>query len=284
MNVKSSQLDKLINQALAIEVEQAKETGVLGYVARALAQATMPHSKVEGNEFVRKNGVYTLTMLAPSEVGLPYGSIPRLLIAWLTTEAVKTKKREIVLGDSLSDFMARLGLAPTGGRWGSITRLKQQMRSLFSSMISCSYEGEDKRGEIGFRIADKHFFLWDPKKPNQSDLWGCSVTLTETFFNEITQRPIPIHMEALKILKRSPMALDIYCWLTYRMSYLKKSTLIPWSTLQTQFGADYKEVRYFKRKFLVQLKAVFLVYPEARVEIGESGLILHPSKTHIPKL
>ena len=72
----------------------------------------------------------------PAKIGLPYGSLPRLLLAWLTTEAVKTKTRELTLGDTLSDFMRQLDLVPTGGRWGSITRLKDQTRRLFASTIS----------------------------------------------------------------------------------------------------------------------------------------------------
>ena len=70
---------------------------------------------------------FTLTMLSPSRVGLPYGSLPRLLVAWLTTEAVRTREREIVLGERLSEFMAKLDLVPTGGPWGTIIRLRDQM-------------------------------------------------------------------------------------------------------------------------------------------------------------
>ena len=73
-------LNKLITESLAIEAEAAKKAGKLGFMARALVQATLPHSKIDGNEFERTNGAFTLSMLAPSNVGLPYGNIPRLLI------------------------------------------------------------------------------------------------------------------------------------------------------------------------------------------------------------
>ena len=84
-------LNALVNQALAIEDEQAQDAGSLGFMARSMVQATLPHRKVEGTEFQRKNGQFTLTILAPSSIGLPYGSIPRLLMAWVTTEAVAQK-------------------------------------------------------------------------------------------------------------------------------------------------------------------------------------------------
>ena len=77
------------------------------------------------------------------------------------------------------------------------------------------------------------------------------------------------------------MALDIYCWLTYRMSYLRKPAEIPWPALEMQFGADYGRTIDFKVNFLKQLQAVLVVYPEAKVEEGNHGLLLKPSKPHI---
>ena len=94
--------ENFIQEVLAIEAENAREAGALGYMARALVQATMPHKAIKENEFSRKNGSFVLSILSPSQVGLPYGSIPRLLMAWITTEAVRTKERKLILGDSLS--------------------------------------------------------------------------------------------------------------------------------------------------------------------------------------
>ena len=144
-------LDRLITDALAIEAQDAKEAGALGYMARALVQATLPHSKPDSNEFERRNGAFTLVMLAPSKIGLPYGVIPRLMMAWMTTGAVRTKQRELVLGDSMSEFMGQLDMLPTGGRWGSITRLRDQSRRLFTTSVSCFFEGKNAaRGRAAF--------------------------------------------------------------------------------------------------------------------------------------
>ena len=276
-------LDKLITEALAIESEAASEAGAIGYMARVLTQATMPHKKTSGNEFTRTNGIFSLSILAPGKIGLPYGSIPRLLLSWLTTEAVRTKNHEIILGRTLSGFMKELGLIPTGGSWGTITRLRDQLQRLFSSSVSCQYEKDQSvSAALGFNIAKEYQLWWQPKQPSQATLWESTVTLSKDFFDEITDRPVPIDMRALNALKRSPLALDLYCWLTYRLSYLKKQTHIPWAALETQFGAEYERTRDFKKKFLTQLKSVSVVYPEARIEDGESCLILRPSKPHIP--
>ena len=253
-------IDTLINQALAIEDEQAQEAGALGFMARAMVQATLPHRAVDGTYFERKNGAFTLSLLASPKIGLPYGSIPRLLLAWVTTEAVKTKSRELELGDSMSAFMAELGMTPTGGANGSITRLKNQTRRLFAATVTASYEDDKQIADMGYRLADKSVLWWHSKDPEQAGLWKSTVTLSEHFFNEVIDRPVPIDMRAIKALKQSPMALDIYAWLTYRVSYLKRPTVIPWASLAMQFGSNYAQLRQFKAAFLDELKKVVLVY------------------------
>jgi hypothetical protein len=280
-------IEKLIHEALAIEAEEALEAGTVGFMARAMVQATLPHSAVKGNEFSRKNGNFTLTILAPSKIGLPFGNVPRLLLSWLTTEAVRTKNRELILGDSLSGFMNDLGFQVTGGRNGSIARIKQQTRRLFSSSIQCDYETDTETALMGFRVADRAMLWWDSKDPEQQALWQSSVLLTQPFYDEVTNHPVPVDMRALKALKRSPMALDIYSWLTYRLSYLKHKTKLPWGLLQQQFGSDYplnaRGKADFKRNFLLQLKKVQAIYP-ANLEIEQASLVLKPTQPHVRRL
>lgn len=292
--LKRTNLNKLIEDALAIEAIGAKEAGALGFMARALVQATLPHSNPGDVEsWGRENGAFSL-VIQPGiikkdgelkSIGLPYGSIPRLILAWITTEAIKTKSRELILGNSLSQFMHELDIAPTGGRWGSISRLKTQMKRLFSASMSCTYEEGDNWGIRKATPVERADLWWDPKNPNQATVWESALLLTESFFTEIIDRPVPIDMRALKSLKKSPMALDIYCWMTYRMSYLKHKAEIPWGALITQFGSNYKNdaqgIRNFKKEFIKQLRKVNCVYREARIDSTSEALILHPSKTHI---
>jgi len=276
-------IDALITEALAIEAEDAKAAGALGFMARALAQATLPHRKVEGAHFERRNGNFTLTLLAPPRVGLPYGSVPRLLLAWLSTEAVKTKSRELELGDSMSAFMRELDLVPTGGRWGSITRFKEQTRRLFSSTVTAVYEQADRTAILNQAIADKAILWWDPKSPDQAALWKSTVTLSEQFFREVTEHPVPVDMRAIKALKRSPLALDVYVWASYRASYAKKPSTIPWAALAMQFGSDYGRLRDFKAAFSTELAKVAVIYPALQFDVTDAGLVVKPSPPHISR-
>jgi hypothetical protein len=281
-------INELIEAALAIEAEDAKRAGTLGFVARVLAQTTLPHKAQPGNQFTRRNGAFELSITALSPVGLPYGSIPRLLLSWMTTEAVRTRSPVLELGPTLSAFMAELGLARRGGERGDITRLRNQAERLFSSAISCRYKDEGTTQGGSFNITKDYKLWWNPKTPNQLPLWKSTVTLGTDFFKEIIDRPIPVDMRALQALKRSPLELDIYCWLTHRMSYLRKDTVIPWPLLQLQFGADYADdaqgLRDFKKKFLKRLLKVRTIYPKAKVAEAEQGLLLKPSPPHVVRL
>lgn len=280
-------ISKLIDEALAIEEEDAKAAGALGFMGRALVQATLPHSKQPGSEFRRTNGNYNLSILAPSDIGLPYGTLPRLLLIWLTTEAIKTRSPEIILGSTLGEFMDELGMKRTGGRNGSITQLKNQMTRLFSSLITCSYIGSHTSIQ-NCLIADSAELWWNPKSPYQGGLWKSTVTLSDSFFREITENPVPIDLRAVKALRRSPLALDIYCWLTHRLGYLRHESKIPWLLVQRQFGSAYSEsaqgTRDFRRAFLKALNKVQLVYPGAKVRDCSEYLLLKRSKTSVPKL
>jgi hypothetical protein len=277
-------LERFVDTVHAIEEESADAAGSLSFAARMMTQISLPQSErtARGNVYSRRNGNFQLHVL--SAIGLPYGHYPRLLLTWMTTEAVRTKSSTLELGDSLSAFMDELGLTPTGGTWGSIRRLQDHMRRLFSSTISWTYEDGKMWLDRGVRPVSKSALWWDPKKPAQAALFRSTIELSKEFYDEIIARPVPVDMRALKALARdkSPLAIDIYTWLTYRMSYLQKETCVPWHALHLQFGGDYARVRDFKKYFIQRLKVVLELYPAAQVSVADSGLKLAPSATHIP--
>ena len=81
-----------------------------------MALCSLPRSN-PGNrlQYKRVNGPYKLIMIAGGDNKLPFGNLPRLLLAWLCSEAVKTRSRVLVLGPSLAKFMKTLGVYSSGG-------------------------------------------------------------------------------------------------------------------------------------------------------------------------
>ena len=154
-------------------------------------------------------------------------------------------------------------------------------KRLFAANVTAIYEDSAQTALLSQRIADAAHLWWDAKAPDQAGLWQSTVRLGEQFFTEVTQHPVPVDMRAIHALKRSPLALDIYAWLSYRASYARRSSTIPWEALAGQFGADYTRLRDFKAAFLAELRKVVTVYPAAKLEEAKGGLLVHPSPTHI---
>ncbi|MFX1722330.1 replication protein RepA [Paraburkholderia sp. A1RO-5L] len=298
-------ITEIINESLAVEYEDAKSAGMLGYMARALVQATLPHSDPKTHYFERTNGLVTLSIVGRPKIGLPYGSIPRVLTAWICTEAVRTKDKDLMLGRSQAEFMSKLQMQ-NDGRY--IASLKNQAHRLFSSLISLTGEQGDDLGLENVVIAKRAFLFWNPRKPDEPNLWESTLTLTQDFYDEVTRSPVPIDLRVLHALRQSPLAMDIYTWLTYRVFLLRvrgrPEVIIPWQALKAQFGSAYgKEIegdnlteqerkkvegqalRNFKMKFLKRLKEVLLFYPEAKDAISDdpSGLRIQATRLHIKR-
>ena len=183
----------------------------LGFMARTMALCNLPRSNPRDRlRYVRRNGPYTLVMNAGGLYRLPFGHLPRLLMAWISTEAVRTQSRVLVLGDSLSDFMRELGIYSSDGK--AYTRLRNQMDRLFHASVELSYEDKHGKQFIASRVVDRGDFWWDPKRPNERVLWDSKIRLGEDFFNEIISHPVPLDMNTLTALKRSPLGLDLYLW------------------------------------------------------------------------
>ena len=239
----------------------------LGFMGRVLALCSLPRTNPGNRDrYVRKNGPFTLIMIAGEEVPrLPYGTLPRLLLAWLSTEAVRTQSRELVLGDSLSEFMRTLEIYNSGGY--PQTRLKNQMRRLFSASIRLIHKNQRGERFIASQIADRGEFWWDPKRPDDRTLWQSKLRLGEEFFNELIHNPVPLDMNALKALKRSALGLDLYMWLTYRTFNLDAPLRLTWPTLYRQFGVepgrnnDNVTVQNFRKDCLRELKKIQAAWP-----------------------
>lgn len=284
-------LSKQIRWA-AEAIELSQQPPDRGYVARVFTQTSLPYRNPTANAPVwqRHNGNMTLTLrpnyAQDGSPQYPFGVIPRLLLTWMTTEAVLQQTPQLEVADSLADFMRQLGMQATGGRRGSITRLREQMHRLFMANFAVTVEGDKRHTGGQLSVASSYDLWWSNKIPEQASLVPSFVRLTDEFYREVTERPIPVDLKALAHLRTvGPMALDIYSWLTYRTSYLRTGSRISWSQLRWQFGtqaADTPSGRYkFQQDFDRALKHVLTVYPAARAEVSEHGIVIRPGRTHV---
>ena len=270
-------------------VSASEADASLGFMARTMALCSLPRSNL-GNrkEYKRVNGPFTLYMVAGGGNKLPYGNLPRLILAWVSTEAVRTQSRELVLGKSLSEFMRTLGIYNSGGN--PQTRLRNQMRRLFHCTVSLIYEDERGAASASSLVADRTEFWWNERKPDEPSLWESKIRLGEDFFNEIINHPVPLDMNTLTALKRCSLGLDLYLWLVYRTFALRAPLRLTWRQVYRQFGlhpdnaSNKKTVQNFRIKVLRELKKIKIAWPELNYATAKGVLILHPSTPAIAPL
>jgi hypothetical protein len=260
----------------------------LGFMGRLLTLCSLPRTD-PGNrqQYKRQNGPYKLIMIAGGDNKLPFGNLPRLLLAWVCTEAIKTKDRKLILGPSLSSFMQELGInSDSGGSRGDRTRLKSQLDRLFNCHVDMIYETSKGKVSTGGRLAPKAVLWWDYHRPQQDTLWKSWVELGEEMFDEIIAHPVPLDMRILKTMRRSSLGLDLYMWLSYKTFTLysqgKKSERLSWERLYLQFGVDPAKandkfvVRDFRKDFLREMKKLKLCWPELRYAAPKGCFEVHP--------
>lgn len=310
---------RFTNAALAIETGPSAATaGTIGFAPRLMAQFALPYRAPEGTSlWVRRNGGRVMTLQPSTQMAddgemfeaFPYGVVPRYLLTWMATQAVRTQNPSLSLGSSLNAYLGQIGIT----RGGENRRLfREQVARLVDSKISIkefipSPGGTQIRG-TAFTIAEE-FNLWVPSTDHSPDeapenvpapiagrmVWPDTLTLTHGFYRELVnpraRGVVPVDLRVMGALSGSPMAIDIYVWLTYRMSYLKAPSMVPWKLLAEQFGsqagADQSKgrERRFRQTFRENYeRKVRLLYPNARVAFMKSGVRLHPSPPSIPKL
>jgi hypothetical protein len=272
----------------------------MGFMARLLTLCSLPRTNPGDRlQYKRQNGPYKLIMIAGGDNKLPFGNLPRLLIAWLCTEAVKTQDRKLLLGPSLAHFMHQLGIySDSGGSRGDRTRLKNQIDRLFHCRVDLIYEDQHKKRATHGNIAKETMLSWDYREPEQNTLWKSWILLGEELFNEIIAHPVPLDMRILKAMRRSPLGLDIYMWLSYKTyalhqnrltnrhrhqtggntARLKEIETLSWPRLYMQFGAhpekaaDNVVVQSFRKDFLRELRKLKICWRDLDYTKREGAL------------
>ena len=281
------------------EIAEKPDKGDPVFMARELVQATLPHQNPRGNPRIwsRRNGKYLLVIQPHIEIdhdtgeerclGYPYGVIPRLLMFLITTEAKRKKTPRLALGDTLSDFMRQINLNPRQGRDGK--RLREQMNRLFRAKISFDYAEEGHKKWLDMQVAPKGEMWWDPKQPDQQALFGSWIELGQDFYQAITAHPVPVDMRALRMLKNSPLKLDLYAWFTYKTWQVihqrnGRPLRVPWVGLAQQLGASYADIDNFRKRAKATIRQIQAVYPGLQVDYVHGGLVIRVGRLSIPEL
>ncbi|MDE0432750.1 MAG: replication protein RepA [Bryobacterales bacterium] len=235
------------------------------YLPPAFVSMTLPHRKLSHNEFTRNNGNYSLSILSRKKIGLPYGTFARLILLYLTTIRVTSRERRFLFSDSWRDFLKTIDTP-----WCSTSRIaaQDQLERLCSSSFSILSKDKKDKDFKGMFITDQ----WTRTAK------GIQIALSEKFFILSGKSVVPLETKIIHRLRRSPLAIDLYAWLTYRTTNVNHPTLIKWKDLENQFGSHYKRTRDFRSKFCPTLENVLQHKPIAPVlDLVPEGLHMKPA-------
>src|SRR3954451_20864501 len=278
---------RLIDAHAEIIADPADE---IAFLHSVLCQTGLPYRPTDLRRWQRRQGAATLLIEAGSaldprtgdfvELGLPHGERPRLILIHLSTEAVRTSSPTIDVGGSLTAFARSLGIDTNGP---SIRQFKDQLARLAASTVRFGVVADGRAVQINTQIVSG-IDLWMPKDADQRILWPSTVTLSADYFASLQRHAVPLDPRAIATLAGSALALDVYVWLAQRLHRIEgKPQTITWAALKAQFGVGYAELRQFRAKFVPLLREVQLVYPAARLDVTDAGLVLHNSRPPISK-
>ncbi len=290
----AADMDRRVVEAAANYM--ADDEGAVRFIYSGWAQAALPHKRLRDDQvwqissekvkLIVEPGRRATETGEPTWVGVPYGSRARLIMLYLQTEALRTNSREVELGKSLRAWLGRLGIS-VGGK--SIRDVREQAERISRCRLTFHVQNGNRSGLINQSIVDNAMFVdsgfVDSGEGGQGGLFLDTAKLSETFFEQLKKHPVPIEEAAIRAINNNSMALDIYCWLAYRLHVLPNARAVSWKALMGQFGGGYREIFHFKPRFLDNLALACAVYRDAKVEIDERGLVLQPSRPPVaPKI
>ncbi|WP_374213338.1 replication protein RepA [Crossiella sp. SN42] len=212
-------------------------------------------------------------------IGLPYGIYPRLLLIWLCTQVYRSGSLQIKFDSSFAEFARELrpGFRSSGGRNGSLTRLRDQRARLYGSSLSfCGFETNatvDARYLAGMT-------------PVATENMDGSVTVASELLRQVQEYCVPLNLRVLWALSRSPMCMDLYVWLAYFLSRRRHDITVTWDSLHKRFGAEFRDNHQgrfaFRKTFKEYLNQVLLACPDVRAEVYATGVHIMSESNSLP--
>jgi len=236
-----------------------------------------------------------LSRANPHRAILPYRSMHRCLIHHVPAERKFTppgmvfpqKNREIRFR-SAATILETFGL-PKDGRY--YKRLIAGFERIFYSTFYSASDDQTAEAimitRTSFRFV-KDLQLWylrEPASDQDSRRHENVIVLSEEFWREIHEQPIPVDLDVVRALADSPGNLDLYVWLVWRCWSAKGLATVPRfgsEGLISQLGiSENLRERDFRRQIVQWLKVIHQLWPGCPASLAESGacLLLKPDRS-----
>ncbi len=255
----------------------------IGYLCNWMVWGLFPNRRLDASHFSREYRGRKTTLFADASIGLPYGFWPRAIIVWICTEFVRKGTQHIDLGHSMSSFLRELRRPSSGGPRGSYKNLRSQVEKLLLSTItyypkysSGKYKNQlppTQRSTAFFHVAE-----------NGKNFMDSTLVLAEGLFQSLQTDPVvPLNFETYLFLGTSPLAMDLYALLTYKVACKKHPFDLSWDELMAHTGSTNNHPGSFRRACKHALCTIQIVYTGLRCTPTKSGFHIERSEPHVKR-
>ncbi|MFC3215540.1 MULTISPECIES: replication protein RepA [Novosphingobium] len=268
------------------------EEPVPAFLHSALCAMSLPtkRPKDETQPILREDGKYALA-INPRPVlqnvdgkpvlkslGVPYGAYPRVALIYLLSQAVTKRSRDVYLGRNFTEWMRRLGYQTVSyGPRGTANRMREQVDRLLACEWQIRWDGTEAE-DNAFAVRDVKISNEYAGSLEKNGAFAREIRMSEGFYAHLIDHAVPLNEVAIRELKGTPTALDLYTYLAYRLPRIAsdKGQTISWDQLARHLGNDADSKR-FRQTVRETMQLVSAVYPNANVDLSGRKVVLHPS-------
>jgi hypothetical protein len=288
--VSKQQLEKARGIEL-VRLNRQQTSQALCFSSRPFVLCGLPVRRLPPNQLLyeRRNGRFVLQLTGHPEFGVPFGQ-DRIVPIFLATLAVQ-QKSQVIRFRSASEMLEAFGMHKGGKEY---RRLIGAFERIFGATM---FFGTDKL-KPGAKVVHRSRFnflreamIWynrDENQPALSEAFENVIVLSDEFYQEVVEHPIPTDMDAVRVLSSAPATLDLFMWLSYRCFAAKGEESVPIfgpRGLAAQLGnVEYARPRRFREKLEEWLRAIHGMWPEcpARISADGSALIVNRAAAVAP--
>ena len=211
-------------------------------------------------------------------IGVPYGAYPRVALIYLLSQAVTKRSRDVYLGRNFTEWMRRLGYQTISyGPRGTANLMREQVDRLLACEWQIRWEGNDG-GDNAFAVRDVKISNEYAGSLEKNGAFAREIRMSEAFYSHLLDHAVPLNEVAIRELKGTPTALDLYTYLAYRLPRIgsDRGQVISWDQLAKHLGNDADNKR-FRQTVRETMQLVSAVYPNADVDFSGRKVVLRPS-------
>lgn len=268
------------------------EEPVPAFLHSALCAMSLPtkRPKDDTQPILREDGKYALA-INPRPIlqtvdgkptlrslGVPYGAYPRVALIYLLSQAVTKRSRDVYLGRNFTEWMRRLGYQTVSyGPRGTANLMREQVDRLLACEWQIRWEGNEG-GDNAFAVRDVKISNEYAGSLEKNGAFAREIRMSEAFYSHLLDHAVPLNEVAIRELKGTPTALDLYTYLAYRLPRIgtDRGQVISWDQLAKHLGNDADSKR-FRQTVRETMQLVSAVYPNADVDFSGRKVVLRPS-------